>query len=348
MQPTTTSDGLRALIATSPQVSELEAAELAARHYGLVGRAARLSGEKDENFLIATDHGRYLLKVVHASEPREITNLSTEVMRWLSAVDDLPVQQVLAARDGHYELRTTTGGVDRTVRVTTFLEGRLLRSAPTSVQLRMNLGAVLARLGQALTDFRHPAAFHELLWHPVNAVKLRPLLSELTDLPDRALLDACLDRFEGEVSPRLAALRSQIVHHDMSADNIVIADDDLTITGIIDFGDVVHTQLVNDVAVAATSQLADGEDPMGPVLDLVCGYNAVVPLTIDELRVLYDLVRVRTAMRIIISEWRARRFPQNESYILRNTPRAWAHLKRMPASAADEMLERLHATCAST
>ena len=158
--------------------------------------------------------------------------------------------------------------------MTSFLAGRILRDVPTSARLRENLGRMLARLGQELTDFEHPAGSRPLLWDLWQADQVRLLLDDLDPLEGRELLVECLDHFEAEGRPRLARLRRQMIHNDMSGDNVLVADDDVTVAGILDFGDAVVTQLVNDVAVIATNLLAEGDDPLAPVSRLRPGISA--------------------------------------------------------------------------
>ena len=57
------------------------------------------------------------------------------------------------------------------------------------------------------------------------------------------------------------------------------------------------------------------------------------------------LIRARVLARIIISRWRAIRFPGNSGYILRNTPAAWAHLNRLVDIPVDQIAERIRAAC---
>ena len=85
-----------------------------------------------------------------------------------------------------------------------------------------------------------------------------------------------LDRYDDAVAPRWSALRAQVIHSDLTADN-VLADDDGLITGIIDFGDLSHSALVVDLASVLDS-LAMGRpgDEMFRVARLVLdGYERV-------------------------------------------------------------------------
>ena len=131
------------------------------------------------------------------------------------------------------------------------------------------------------------------------------------------------------------------MHNDFSPDNTLITADGRRVAGIIDFGDVTVTALVNDVAIAVANLLTDDADPFGPALDFIVGYHATTPRTPAELDLLPDLILGRVVARIIISEWRAERFPENRAYVLRNTPRAWRHLDRLLSIASEQTAARI-------
>src|SRR5439155_5709090 len=130
-------------------------------------------------------------------------------------------------------------------------------------------------------------------------------------------------------------------HNDCSPDNTLISPDGARLGGIIDFGDVTVTALVNDLAIAVANMLGEGPDPFGPGLDLIAGYHAVTPLTAAELSLLPDLILGRVVARIIISEWRAERFPENRAYVLRNTPGAREHLHRLLSIPGEQTAARI-------
>jgi Ser/Thr protein kinase RdoA (MazF antagonist) len=155
------------------------------------------------------------------------------------------------------------------------------------------------------------------------------------------LLAETLDRFRADVRPVLARQRRQMVHNDLNGDNVLIAEDGSSIAGIVDFGDAVMTQRCNDVASAMCNHLVPGEDPIGPAIDLLRGYLELIELVPEEVGLLYDLARLRIAVRIIITEWRAVRFPTNRDYILRSTPKAWEVLRSMPISDGPRHTQRL-------
>ena len=81
------------------------------------------------------------------------------------------------------------------------------------------------------------------------AHRLAAKLESLVEVRRRALAQAFMTRFTDHVLPRLASLRAQVIHNDYHLYNVLVApDDQARITGIIDFGDMLHAPLVGEVA----------------------------------------------------------------------------------------------------
>src|SRR5262249_24774302 len=98
-------------------------------------------------------------------------------------------------------------------------------------------GETAARLGVALRGFMHPRAIRRLPWDVQQAARVRPMIVSVKDADARAVVTAVLDRYDAAVAPRWPLLRAQVIHSDLTADN-VLADQNGLITGIVDFGDM--------------------------------------------------------------------------------------------------------------
>ena len=172
----------------------------------------------------------------------------------------------------------------------------------------------------------HPDADHVLLWDIRQFPRLAPLVPALpADL--QAGAQAFADRFRDSIAPSLAPLPTQVVHADFNPHNLLTDLKDPTrITGILDFGDMVRTPRICDLAVAA-SYLVNPQDPLSLLVPLVTAYHARLPLLREEIALLPDLITARMLITLTISSWRAARHPENADYIQRNAASARAGLK---------------------
>ena len=344
-----------AIVATHPidtlraasAIPEALAQSLAAEHYGLIAAVDRLDSERDQNFRLRSLSGReYVLKIANPAEDRAVTNLQTEALLHLAAADpDLPVPRIFPARNGMTELDITfDDGSIRVVRLLSYLAGTPMHAVAGSTALRRDLGRCAARLARGLSEFSHCGANHKLLWDLQHAAELRPLI-EAVPGERRGLVEDVLGGFESYARPILPQLPNQPVHNDLNPHNVVVDPETQVVAGIIDFGDLTCTARVNDLAITTAYQVADSDDPLAPACEIIAAYHAVLPLAPAEFSVLFDLIATRMAMTIVISSWRAVRYPANRNYILRNNAPAWARLRRMAALSRDRATVQIQRAC---
>ena len=55
----------------------------------------------------------------------------------------------------------------------------------------------------------------------------------------------------------------------------------------------------------------------------------------EEVALLYELILTRLCMTVTITGWRASRYPENKTYILRNNGLSWDGLQRLQAVGRD-------------
>jgi hydroxylysine kinase len=331
-------------------MSEARAAQVARELYGVTATATRLPAEHDDVFRLIVSGGSPRFLRVSAlpagMDPGPVTPgtsfLTAILLHLASAAPDLPVQRVIPALSGAPEI----AGDGRLVRMTTFLDGRLLAGAASTPGLRRDIGATLARLSLALRDFRHPAARRTHQWDLQNFSRLRPLLASLPSAQPRDRLLAVLDRFDAQLRPALADVPVQVIHTDFHGENLLVSADGAAVCGVLDFGDSLTGPVAMDVAVAACYQLgAPGADFLAGALDVVAGYHAIDPLRPADLPLIRDLIEVRLATRIIVSQWNAAREPANSGYLLRRTGQAIEHFAAFGDIPAQAVTSRLRAAC---
>ncbi|QRM41138.1 phosphotransferase [Rhizobium rhizogenes] len=326
-----------------------QAEAIARDKYGLDGRVEWLWGEKDSNYrLMLADGQEYLFKVLNPAEDPGMTSMHSQALLHVEAVDpDIPVQRIIRTLDGEADFRMTDAdGGTRGVRMVTFLPGIAQKAAPHSPRQRRNVGGLLARMQIALSSFTHPAAGHRITWDMQHAIGMRDLLPVFSDPVQRRRLEAAMDNFEKQIVPVMASLPAQVVHNDFNMENILVdSETPETVSGIIDFGDMVHAPRVFDVAVGAAYQMGDAANPIEAICDFLAEYSTLISLTEQEIAVLYPAILTRMVMRLAIPQWRAGLFPENRDFYVRNTPTVWAQLARLDAIPTETIVARLAAAC---
>jgi 4-aminobutyrate aminotransferase-like enzyme/Ser/Thr protein kinase RdoA (MazF antagonist) len=335
-------------LATRPPAFGEEAARRVLQDaFGLEASLTGLAGERDQNFRAdAADGRRYLLKISNPADDRSVIEMQVAALRHVGQVDPgLPVMQALASAAGQPWVEVPgADGRMYPVRLFTFLPGRVTPVAALSAPAVRSFGQTTARLGRALRGFFHPAADYEILWDIKRALKLRPLLVHLADHERRTQAERVLDRFERRAAPVLPGLRAQVIHGDMSLDNVLL-DDDVRISGIVDFGDMVHTPLVCDLAVAVADVLHGRTDAIEMAEIMIGGYASVTPLEDGEADLLADLVAARLATEVVITAWRVGHYPDNAAYSASSEPAARAFLDSIEATGADAVRRRFREAC---
>lgn len=306
------------MVVQSQPVPIERAVALVREHYGLETRAVRLTGERDENFkLSAPDGTEYVLKIANSAEPPAVTDLPTAALLHVEKIDPtFPCPRVVRERGGRARVGfTDEDGHERTARVLTYLPGRLLLTTARSQRQRAACGLVGARLTTALRNFEHPAAHRTIVWDVRHAAQVRRLLEQLPHLPCRQTAADLLRRIVPVVESQLPGLRQQVVHNDLNPLNILVDPaDEGRVLGIIDFGDVTHTALIADVAVAAAELIpedctAKTGCACAAVLDVAGAYNESLPLLRPELLVLGPLVAARLVANVVVHEWHVHHNP---------------------------------------
>lgn len=326
-----------------PAFAEAEIARLMDAHWGVAGQLSPLTSERDQNHHLRSAGGDYVVKIANLAEGHDVQRMQNRALRHIALRDPLlPVPRVVATRDGADDVILPDGHL---MRVLSWLDGVPLHAVPKSPAQSEALARMLARLTRALEGFSDPAADHVLQWDIKNASQLSVLLDDIPDALARDLCAAVLARFRTDVAPRLPDLRWQVVHSDLNPHNVLVDPRDPDrIAGILDFGDMVRTPLICDLAVAAAYRI-DRADAMGSLVGFAAAYHAVNPLTKAEREVYFDLVAARMVTTISIASWRAARYPQNAPYILRNFPSARDGLSALAALDRAEVAQALRAAC---
>jgi 4-aminobutyrate aminotransferase-like enzyme len=339
--------GTDPLVVSPPTFDASRAAAIAAREFGATGEVTELGGERDQNFRLDTDDGAYVLKISNAEDGPATLDLQTAAIRHVGrTAPDLPVMQVVPTVDGEPWAAVEADGETHLVRLFTLLPGEEVSGAELSEAALFEYGASVATVGEALRGFFHPEARYEILWDLRYAPELRSLV-EYVDDERRGLAERVLDRVDDRVAPAFDSLRAQVIHNDLTLDNVLL-DGAGRVSGVVDFGDLTHTALVCDLAIALASVMHRREDPLAAAETVVRGYVSVTPLEETEARLLGDLVAARLLSWGVIVAWRVAEHPEKTDHTTAGVDRGWALLRSLEERGFDAVGRRLRTAALSS
>jgi 4-aminobutyrate aminotransferase-like enzyme/Ser/Thr protein kinase RdoA (MazF antagonist) len=290
--------------------SDDDARALVAEHFGVTGTLERLPGYDDQNYRVHVSGGDgWVLKITPSDAPRARLEMQHEALARIAAAGlgfGTPVS-AFSASGAPMVWADDSAGRPHALRLLSYLPGEILASAnPRSPQLLESLGAAVAGLHSALDGFDHPAAHQDAgdwdLTRTSEIVAAR--IGAVSDPERRAMLERIKDQFESDAREHLGDLPSGVIHGDVNDCNVVVSPPALggtQVSGVLDFGDLLHGPLVADLAIAAAYGCLGTGDLLAACASVVRGYRSERPLSEDEANVLYPLIRGRLATTVVHS-----------------------------------------------
>jgi Ser/Thr protein kinase RdoA (MazF antagonist) len=330
---------------TTPRFALAEAQSLLHLRFGLTGTLAPLPSERDQNFSVETASGeRFILKIAKSDEQREVLDLQNSVLAYLGeALDDLNLPRLKRSSDGEeiVEVRSHHG---RTflVRLLSWVDGvPLVYATPHDERVLKSLGCVLAKIDKALQAFTHPAIRRDLHWdlkHADRAFRHCAMLSK----GQGTLVDG-LSR--GWYDIRWHELRQGVIHGDANDYNVLVRGGE--VVSLLDFGDMVHSAVVCDLAIALAYVMLDKPDPIAAARSVVTAYTRVFPLTLPEADVLFTLAASRLCMSVCYAALNAREKGSDDYQQVTAAP-AWKLIAYLASLPVDFARDALRGACESS
>jgi hydroxylysine kinase len=303
--------------------SPLDIARWCATHFDIDATASALTGEVDLNFRLQASTGEnFLAKLSHVDEREDIIDFQNNaMMRIAGHHPDLPVPRLRAMRNGQFVTTIVDqNGKDRFLRVMTWCDGKAMAHVPKSKALREQTGRIAAQLLKALHGFSHPGQERSLIWNMMQAQELKSKFETLS--PElQVLVGPWYDSIVNDFLPQRHGLPTQVIHNDLNLHNLLVNDNG-TISGVLDFGDMVSAPRCVELAVAAAYQADSEGDVLASIVDMAANFHAHETLSAAEQDWLVPLVAMRACMTIIVTHWTSQLYPDNKTYLLRNEPSA--------------------------
>ncbi len=316
-----------------PKFSTHQVLSLAQDIFELHGTVSELPSHLDQNFRLKTDTGTYVVKITNSrSEPSDV-DLQQSVLAHLNQTGDsgqYPEVIPTVAGDSMTTIKSDEGE-DHHIWMVTWLEGRIFATIkPVMNHLLKDLGRFLANIDRALGGYEHESAHRDYLWDLRKTHHLGKYLSYIPDPSRRAIVDESLEAFQNKTLGDFTSLRQSVIHHDANDHNVIVQGTgyEAKVSGLIDFGDTLHTSMVAELAIAVTYIMMNTVDPVGAAAEVIGGYHEIYPLEEAEISILFELIKARLCGSILVSAYRGAIEPEN-AYIRISEQGAWSLLMRL-------------------
>lgn len=313
--------------------------QIAKTYYNIDAVATALNGYEEQNFLLkAADGKKYIFKAAAGNINLAFINAQIAVTQHLAQT---PVQsffqEYLLNRDGAVVSFCMQESEVYYVRILTFLEGTFwVDEKEKNTGLYESLGTFLGSMDKALNGLYQEAVERSYEWDISRASDAEKDLHHIRDHEKRRVASYFLLQFQTEVVPHLSSLRKACIHNDANDYNVLIQNG--RVSGLIDFGDMVWSVLINNLAVACTYAMLHTDDPLSVASHVVRAYHQQYPLTVQETDLLYYLIAARLCISVTQSAEKASHNSGNEHHFITEQP-AWRLLFQLlrtnPVKASD-------------
>ena len=283
-----------------PAITEDQAARIAATYFGLSATVTALGSQQDANFLLRTVAGEPIgvLKIANPVFTRAELEAQDAAAAFIDAAEGIRTATNVAA-EGIVEIDS---GATLFARIIRFLPGGTTNLAgqdyvrPAQVAA---LGDLAGRTCRALAGFDHPGVDRVLQWDLRHAMRtVEVLAAHVPDAHRREVIESVAAAAWRIVSGLADDLPVQVIHGDITGDNVVCSESGLP-DGLIDFGDLMRSWTVAELAVAVATLLRhDGCEPAA-TLPAIRAFHAVRPLSPAEVDALWPLVVMRSAALVV-------------------------------------------------
>ncbi|MFN0112030.1 MAG: aminotransferase class III-fold pyridoxal phosphate-dependent enzyme [Blastocatellia bacterium] len=312
------------LLTHAPRFTAESASDLAQRLYGIHATASPLPSERDQNFLLLAESGeRFVLKIANSTEDRAMLEAQQQAMTLVSRKSSF-CPRIVPTLSGEEIAKIESNFVW----LITYLDGIPLGNVRRhSDELLRSLGSCIGQADKALAEFDHPAIHRDFHWDLANGLReVRKYQSLIADAEVRQLVGKLADDFERDTAPLFPKLRRSAIHNDANDYNVLVdGGEDLysrnqQVVGLVDFGDMVFSYTVGDLAIAIAYAILDKADPLAAAAQIVAGYNAEHPLTEDELAALFGLVKIRLCVSVCMAAVQLQQRPDDEYLTISQQP----------------------------
>ncbi|MDB4292475.1 aminotransferase class III-fold pyridoxal phosphate-dependent enzyme [Maribacter sp.] len=293
-------------------------------HYGIFNAEITiLEGYDSTNYKVKDAKATYVLKQnAYSKETLALLHSENRILALLENRSANAFSKPIAALNN----ATVVVSEGQIFRLLSYVEGLFLGDVSHTVVLLSSLGTFFGKMDKQIHEAYESALVgKETQWDLKHFRSNYKFIEYISNPKDRSLVDYFFLQFAEHVSPLAHQLRKGIIHNDGNHWNVLTQNG--AVSGIIDFGDMCHSWLINEVAIAITYVMMDKENPLEVGSHVIQGYQAVFPLEEQELDLLYYLVAARLCTSVCNSAY-AKTLKPDSDYITISEKPAWKLLRK--------------------
>ena len=289
-------------------------------------KIVKLPGYDIENFVGYYGNSKYIIKkYLHSKNIINQINSENALLSHLNLRDSI-YPKPIKNRNGEYLGIYNNGENTYVVRLLSYLDGKFLGEIKQTKNILESLGSFTAEMNKSILGYQDLFISSRVWQWDIQYLHLNEkFINDIESFRDRKLVNYFFQQFNEVVIPILPSLRKSIIHNDLNEWNILC--NDKGVSGVIDFGDIAYSQLVNEVAIAMTYGAYDKDDPITNSSYILSSYHKKLPLKNDEISLLYYLITAKLCMSVCNSA-HSRKINPNNKYALISEKNAWKTLKK--------------------
>jgi hydroxylysine kinase len=355
-----TEDESQRKIEKPPKLLENTVKQLVEEHFGIIVKensVKEIESYDDRNYYIkgykkglsVTDGGssheeeaqKYLFKVHNGVESKREAQIDAQnsIMIYLRdqniqcpvpqvntggttiAYVDLNISSTPENNDGNKSRKITR---KHAIRLLSWVEGETLNSSNVTLSKLISVGEYLGRLRELLANFDHDGAHRIHLWDTKLTNLIKPYIKTIDEENVKAAVSTVVLEFEKNILPNMDQFRKGVLQGDFNDANVIMLDKDSNIiNGVIDFGDMVYSNIVNDLSICMAYMMLKppaNSTPLIAACAVLTGFSKIFKLNEIERSSLRLLVACRLATSVTLGAFSISQDPSNEYLKLHAKP----------------------------
>ena len=298
----------------------------------------KINGYDNLNYLIKTNSKNYILKTYEDLTLIDLIQSETKALLFLN--DNLYPKPIPFLNGENIRI-IQINGTSKIYRLLSYLKGKFLGEITQTKDIIRSFGKSLAKLNKRLLDWNDiHIKSRQLEWDMQHYRISKNYLNEISSTKVRKIIHYFMNQYEENVVPFFLDLRKSTIHNDVNNWNILFIGND--VSGVIDFGDISYSHLINELAISISYTCFNKENPLEWAIALLESYNHIFPLEKKEIEVLYYTIAMRLCISISNSNHYQKLFPENKYISISQKPAIellWKWIEINPVEAENKFKE---------